>query len=210
MPPEVIAVMGVCYASLLFELAVLRVPSVASSLQLLSPRAIVVAGYSESYRALFAWGTGAKLAAFVAPLGVVYAVFLHPWAAAAAGGSPLGDDMFVPTGATDAFAIALLVAGRAVSLSAALTVRRGNRQRGASFALHTDGLFRWSRNPGLVGMYVFALGLWAAAPSACMLAGIAVYVLHMHFRIRMEEDFLSNKFGAAYAQYLRRTGRYLP
>jgi protein-S-isoprenylcysteine O-methyltransferase Ste14 len=59
-------------------------------------------------------------------------------------------------------------------------------------------------------MYVFVAGLWLAAPSLTMLAGIVIYVVHMHFKVRMEENFLENRFGESYVAYCRRTSRYWP
>jgi protein-S-isoprenylcysteine O-methyltransferase Ste14 len=32
----------------------------------------------------------------------------------------------------------------------------------------------------------------------------------MDFKVRLEEDFLANKFGISYSAYRLRTGRYLP
>ena len=106
--------------------------------------------------------------------------------------------------------VVLIVLGRIVTLYSVLTIRSGNRQREESFLLHTTGLFRWSRNPGLVGMYLFIVGLWLAMPSLAMAGGIVVYVVYMDFKVHMEEDFLLNQFGQEYANYRNRTGRYLP
>jgi protein-S-isoprenylcysteine O-methyltransferase Ste14 len=59
-------------------------------------------------------------------------------------------------------------------------------------------------------MYTFVLGLWLATPSLAMLCGILVYVVHMDFKVRLEEDFLANTVGEGYRLYERRTRRYLP
>lgn len=205
----VVAAALVAYASLLVELTVLHVPSVASSLRIWSPHASQVSVYSPRYRQLFLLGRAAKLGLLAAPLAVVYAVYLYPFAVIFGGADPLNDYLFTPTKLTDILAILLMFCGRATAMAAALTVRRENGQSGDSFRLHTDGIFGWSRNPGLVGMYVFVLGLWAAAPSASMMVGILLYWVYMDFKVRMEEDFLSNKFGASYAEYRLRTRRYI-
>ena len=210
MSPGVVAVILAAYLSVLFELTVLHVPSVASSLRIWSPRDAWVATHSDRYRRLFDLPKAKKLALFFLPLAIVYAVYAYPLVVAWVGPDPLGDYAFGPSAATDVAAVALILAGRAISLTSALTIRRLNAQAGGSFHLHTSGPFRWSRNPGLIGMYLFALGLWLIAPSARMLAGIVVYATYMHFKVRIEEDFLAHKFGAQYADYRLRTGRYLP
>jgi protein-S-isoprenylcysteine O-methyltransferase Ste14 len=58
-------------------------------------------------------------------------------------------------------------------------------------------------------MYMFVSGLWLAAPSVAMLCGMAVYVVHMDFKVRMEEDYLGNTIGEPYRSYQQRTPRYL-
>jgi protein-S-isoprenylcysteine O-methyltransferase Ste14 len=209
MTPYVIAAALAAYASLLVELTVLHVPSVASSLRLWSPHPSQVAVYSPKYRRLFLRGRAAKLLLLAAPLLVIYAVYLYPLVVIFGGADPLGDYLFAPTIVTNIVAILLMLCGRAMAMAAALTIRRRNDQTGDSFRLHTGGVFRWSRNPGLIGMYSFVLGLWVAAPSASMLAGILLYWVYMDFKVRMEEDFLNNKFGATYAEYRLRTRRYI-
>jgi protein-S-isoprenylcysteine O-methyltransferase Ste14 len=209
MTTPVVLIVLASYVSLLLELVVLRVPSVASSLNIWSPTPALVAAYSPRYRRLLDLAKPLKLLMFVVPLLVVYAVFAYPLLVAWYGADPLDDYAFTPSFATNASGVALLLAGRALALKSALTIRRDNDQA-ESFHLHTTGPFRWSRNPGLIGMYAFVAGLWLIAPSTAMLAGILVYVVHMDIRVRMEEDFLGNRFGPAYAEYRSRTGRYLP
>jgi protein-S-isoprenylcysteine O-methyltransferase Ste14 len=210
MSATVAATIVVAYASLAIELTLLHVPSVASSRRLWSAEPTLVAGYSPRYRALFALRPAQKLVLFVLPLLAGCAVYVYAPLAVWTGSDPLGDRLFAPTPYSSAAAIGLIVAGRALALRAASTIRRHNAQHGESFHLHTAGVFRWCRNPGLVGMYLFACGLWLAAPSATLALGVLVYVAHMDFKVRMEEDFLANKFGREYADYRARTGRYWP
>ena len=206
----VAAIVVAAYGSLALELTVLHVASVASSRRIWSAPADVVDGYSPLYRRLFRWPKAAKVLAFGLPLLLIYGVYAYPLLVLSAGPDLLGDYIFVPAVATDVRGAALVVCGRALALGAVLTIRRGNDQTGASFRLHTGGPFRWSRNPGLLGMYWFVAGLWLLTPSAAMLIGIVLYVAYMDFKVRMEEDFLTNKFGSSYVEYRLRTGRYLP
>lgn len=209
MPDVIVAIVLASYASLAFELFVLRVPSVASSVALWTADPAIVAMYSRRYRRLFALDRAMKVLLFSAPLVITWGVYLYPLLVIVFRPNLLGDDLFAPSAWTSAAAAVAMLAGRAFALRAALTIRRQNAQREESFHLHTAGVFRWSRNPGLVGMYLFVTGLWLAAPSATLAVGIVVYVLYMDFKIRMEEDFLQHKFGQPYLDYCARTGRYL-
>jgi protein-S-isoprenylcysteine O-methyltransferase Ste14 len=198
------------YASLAAELTLLHVASVASSRGIWAAPAALVRGYSAAYRRVFEWPLAAKILAFGVPLLFVYGVYAYPLLVLVAGPDPFGDYLFTPRAWSDALGAALVVGGRALALAAAATIRRGNAQSGAAFRLHTSGPFRWSRNPGLLGMYAFVSGLWLITPSAAMLLGVALYAAYMDFKVRMEEDFLANKFGGRYLEYRSRTGRYLP
>ena len=198
------------YASLAIELTLLHVASVASSRGIWSAPSDLVDGYSPLYRRVFRLPRAAKVLAFGLPLLLIYGVYAYPLLVLGSGADPLGDYLWSPAVWTDVLGAALVVCGRALALGAVLTIRRENDQSGNSFRLHTAGPFRWSRNPGLLGMYLFVGGLWLITPSATMLLGIVLYVAYMDFKVRMEEDFLANKFGSSYLEYRLRTGRYLP
>ncbi|NBD37043.1 MAG: isoprenylcysteine carboxylmethyltransferase family protein, partial [Verrucomicrobia bacterium] len=58
-------------------------------------------------------------------------------------------------------------------------------------------------------MYLFFAGLLLYFPNVVLLAGFAGYLLHMHFRILMEESHLTARYGRAYQRYCRQTPRYL-
>lgn len=208
MPTWLAAIAWVAYASLVIELALLHVPSVASSLSIWRKPATIVAGYSPAYRNVFELSRGWKLLLFVLPLLAAYATFLYPLLALVGAHDPFGDHAFRTGGVSAGVAGLLIVGGRTLTLSSVLSLRGSAVD--APRPLRTGGLFRSSRNPGLVGMYLFAAGLWVAAPSFTILACMAVYVVYMDFKVRMEEDFLESRFGASYVEYRHRTGRYWP
>jgi protein-S-isoprenylcysteine O-methyltransferase Ste14 len=211
MPLPVALLAMIAYASLAIELTVLHVPSIASTAKIWSRPAAVEVAYSPAYRGVFSLSRTRKLLLFVLPLVAIYGVFLYPLVALFLPRDPLGDHVFATTTATDSLAALLVVLGRGVSLGAVISIRRGGGERGSEpLSLRTHGLFRYSRNPGLVGMCSFATGLWVAAPSLTMLCGILIYVVHMDFRVRMEEDYLENKFGEPYRAYREQTRRYWP
>lgn len=210
MPTWLVALVLLAYASLLVELTLLHVPSVASSRSIWARSPAVVAGYSPSYRAVFSFSRAKKILLFVLPLGAVFGAYLYPLTAIWSRADFLGDYAFAPSLSTDVLAALLIALGRCVALTAVVAMRRLRATPESELVLQTGGPFRHSRNPGLVGMYTFLLGLWVTTPSLTMLVAFGVYVLYMDFKVRMEEDYLRNRFGPAYLEYCRRTSRYWP
>jgi protein-S-isoprenylcysteine O-methyltransferase Ste14 len=209
MPTWVAIVILAAYASLLVELTIIRVPSVASSLNIWMRSEALVAAYSESYRRIFWLAQPWKLVLLGIPLLVVYGVYIYPLLTIAVGPNLLGDYLFTPTAIAEGCGVVLIIVGRFLALATALDLRRHGPHDGGRVHLRTSGVFRLSRNPGLVGMYVFCAGLWLTMPSASLLAGILVYGAYMDLKVRMEEDFLRNTLGAPYVAYQLRTGRYI-
>jgi len=76
--------------------------------------------------------------------------------------------------------------------------------------LIVDGLFARIRHP----IYAFSILLMVCTavivPTAPMLLIAAVHIVLMNVKARNEERHLSGVHGDAYAQYLRRTGRFFP
>ena len=203
-------IIGAAYLSLLIELVFLHVPSVASSRSIVAADPAVVSVHSSRYQSVFTLPLAARLLFFVAPVGVIYAVYALPIVALLAGGNPLGDNLYAPARVSELAGLGLIVAGRSLSLWSVLLLRNAGGESREAGKLFTGGPFRRIRNPGLLGMYLFVFGLWSITPSLAMLAGIVVDLVHMDFRVRMEEDFLGNSFGDEYRDYCNRTGRYLP
>jgi len=87
-----------------------------------------------------------------------------------------------------------------------------------SFARHPglvmSGIHRYSRNPGYVGWVLVIFGLtlmgWSASlGSILFLIYFILTLLYLHWTVLLEEDFLVNKYGESYKQYLKDTARYL-
>jgi protein-S-isoprenylcysteine O-methyltransferase Ste14 len=75
--------------------------------------------------------------------------------------------------------------------------------------LRTDGLFRMSRNPMYVGVYLIiaASALYTANPVVILLG---VFVIAVHHRIVLaEENHLLNVFGREYSEYCNHVRRYI-
>lgn len=113
-----------------------------------------------------------------------------------------------PTELVGGLGATLMVVGRAITTVAVFTIRVKNSQRGDDFFLHTEGLYRYSRNPIQLGMYLFLIGAACVYWNPIFLAGIAVYFAYMHVILLREEHFLLSRFKQDYAEYLKRTARY--
>lgn len=196
------------YLSIALELIAFHVPSVASTVNIWNPDKVLLASYSDRFRVLFELPKLKKIIVFILPLLLVYLTFFFPlfyflW-------QPEHLYLlFQPTEMSYLIGILFILLGRWITFSSVLTIRKENKQAGDSFKLHTGSLFSRTRNPGLVGMYVLFVGLWCCIPSPIFLVGILAYIGHMHFKVLMEENFLTNKYGQAYKAYFTHTKRYL-
>ena len=79
--------------------------------------------------------------------------------------------------------------------------------------LVTGVLYRYSRNPNYVGWTVLILGLtlmgWSESFWSFMfLIYFVVSSLYLHWMILLEEQYLAEKHGESYRQYLASTPRY--
>jgi len=192
------------YVSLGLELTVWHTPSVASSVNILASEETLKKAYSERFQKIFERATWFKILVFFTPLIFIYIAHFYP----------LYRVFFLPDVDTSTPVIAfvgvlLIMIGRVVSLIYIFTIRRQNKQKGDSFRLQTNGVFSLSRNPGLIGLYLSFLGFFLLFPYWFFGFCLVVYPLHMHYKILMEEDFLSNKFGKPYEHYLKKSKRYL-
>lgn len=178
------------YASLVFECFVWRVPSVASTYELVQKGEV---------------GLAAKALRYILPVVLVVALYLTPFALAFA---PSLRDALVPFELPAGFAVAagaLIVAGRALTLSAVGALRAALRDP----QLLRHGAFRRSRNPALLGLHLFFfLGNCFAFPCAVLFGGFALWCWHMDLRVRIEEAHLSARYGEDYAAYRRAVRRY--
>ena len=75
--------------------------------------------------------------------------------------------------------------------------------------LMTDGPYRFSRNPMLVGIYIYDLGLLLWLQSGWSLLVFAVEVAFLTLQVRAEEKRLEADVGDEYLAYKQRVPRYL-
>jgi protein-S-isoprenylcysteine O-methyltransferase Ste14 len=73
--------------------------------------------------------------------------------------------------------------------------------------LKTTGLYRYSRNPQLVGYGLMLLSFTVAYFSWPMVIWFALYLIISSFMIRTEEEFLTLKYGDSYKTYREQVPR---
>lgn len=195
----------VAYGSLLVQLLLFPVPSEASVYQLL----LGADDEKDDTRVAHARGLSPvkKLVTYFLPTAVGIALFLIPLAAAL---WPPVVDYLIPLHSLDTvwalgLGAVLVLGGQSVTVVSVLQLRRYKIRS----ELQSSGLFRWSRNPGLVGMYAFYLGLCFLFPCVVLFVGLIPYVWNMHTRVLMEESHLSSRLGAPYVDYMTRVPRYV-
>ena len=75
--------------------------------------------------------------------------------------------------------------------------------------LVTDGVFRWTRNPGYLGMLIALFGgALIFAFDWLLILIVPTWVILNLVVVRHEERFLQQRFGKAYLDYTKRTPRY--
>jgi protein-S-isoprenylcysteine O-methyltransferase Ste14 len=74
----------------------------------------------------------------------------------------------------------------------------------------TGGLYRIIRHPQYVALAVLGLGTVLIWPRFLVLASFVVMLVLYDLLARWEEARCLEKFGGSYAEYLSRTGRFLP
>jgi protein-S-isoprenylcysteine O-methyltransferase Ste14 len=190
------------YGSLGVELTLFPIPSEASTLDLLTHGGDGTASGALSQardRSI-----AAKLLLFLLPTAIGVVLFLMPlvailWPAIRPSLFPI-----VPI-AWQTAGLVMIVAGRMLTFCSVLQLRSAKRR-----ATIPSGLFAYSRNPGLVGMFAFYLGLCLVFGGPWMWLGMPLYFGNMHHRVRLEEASLVATHGHDWQAYQQRVARYLP
>ncbi len=199
------------FLSIILEITLIPVPSVASTYQLLFPieetKNIITSNsllYTVQNKNLFIKGIIIVIPYILSLLGYCWPLLLiisHAlgWI------KPFWNNHIYLI----ILGVFLLLFGRMITLSSALDIRSNNSQKGDDFDLKTKGIFKLSRNPIALGLHVGILGMNILFPSWIFLGLTIVYVLNIHFKIILEEDFLKQLFKEKYVQYFHQTKRYL-
>jgi protein-S-isoprenylcysteine O-methyltransferase Ste14 len=108
-----------------------------------------------------------------------------------------------------------MVAGVGVAAAAFLRFRRAGttvdpRDPSKASRLVTDGVFAWSRNPMYLGLLLVLAGLAVMFGSIGPWLVPPLFVAAVTFlQIKPEEQALQTRFGQGYADYCRRTSRWI-
>jgi protein-S-isoprenylcysteine O-methyltransferase Ste14 len=133
------------------------------------------------------------------------------WAAVVAQAWGLGVSLMARPDWVRWIAITFWIGGFALLAAGRLTMRDSFRigSPREHTGLRVDGLFKVSRNPMYLGVFVtlLAAALYTLNPLV-LLAAIFIVVVH-HAIVLAEEAFLRQAFGGEYADYCRRVRRYL-
>ncbi|MCA8970502.1 MAG: hypothetical protein KDC95_11980 [Planctomycetes bacterium] len=179
-----------CYASLWFEVFVWRVPSVASTYEI-----VRASDRSFARSALELASTILGVSAYCAPM--YFALFGIPAWCVPFSVSPVAVWTIV--------GVLLAISGRVLTMFAIGRLRIAVRDG----TVENRWPYGWSRNPALVGLYVFFAGACLVYPCVLTLVGLVVFVLHMHRRVLLEETVLDQLHGDSYRAYASRVRRYL-
>lgn len=197
------------YLSLLIELLFFHVPSVANTQNFFRKNNNYEVNESEYIIKIYEWPMWKKIMILVVPFFFVNIYFLLPFLyffPNLHGNKGLlfnTDNWLIATGT---FCVVL---GRLVTFGSMLYMRKENKQIQDSFKLHVKGIFNYSRNPGLDGMFLFFIGFGILFPSFLIWAGLILYFFYMQFRVKIEEEFLKKLFKEEYLDYCIRTKRFL-
>jgi protein-S-isoprenylcysteine O-methyltransferase Ste14 len=130
-------------------------------------------------------------------------------------------DYFYPQGhlARTVSSLRYLASGTAIICGVLLLGAAANEMRKAktniptwepTLALATGGVYARSRNPIYLAFIILLIGIGMMFSSDWLLLLVIPFVLLMHFGvIRREEEYLLARFGTVYAEYMKRTPRYI-
>jgi protein-S-isoprenylcysteine O-methyltransferase Ste14 len=111
-----------------------------------------------------------------------------------------------------AFGSAVAVGGLLLSLAGYWALQRRGADVGPAqpvTVLVTDGVFKWTRNPIYLGMWIALSGIALAFSLDWLLILIVPASVIVNLAaVRPEEIYLENKFGRAYRDFQRRVPRY--
>ena len=106
-----------------------------------------------------------------------------------------------------AFGLLLILIGRILTLKGSLDIRKHFAQNEG--VLLNEGIFKYTRNPILLGLNISLLGFLTALGIYLLVPVAFLFYVGMHIKVLDEEKFLSQKFGFPYAEYKNNTKRYL-
>ncbi len=120
---------------------------------------------------------------------------------------------FFPGRSAQIAGVIILVLGFLIGGSGIIEMRRAHTSpdpREPTTALVVKGVFRYSRNPLYLSMFVFLLGIAVFLDVLWMILLFPVLLLVVERgTVKPEELYLERKFGEAYLQYKKRARRWI-
>lgn len=197
------------YLSLVIELVFFHVPSVANTQNFFLKNDHYNTSQNDLITKIQNWSTIRKILLLVVPMVLVQLYFLLPFLYFFPTINSKLLILFEANTVTNWIGILFITLGRLLTFGSMIYLRKQNKQTGDSFKLHTKGIFRWSRNPGLDGMFLFFAGFGLLFPTFWLWLGLIFYFYYMLFRVRIEEAFLQDQFKEEFNTYLKKTNRFL-
>lgn len=195
------------YLTLLVELVFFHVPSVANTQNFFTKNNNHQSVNSKLIQDINKWSFAKKVMLLAIPMVIIQFYFLVPFLYFYADDNSLL--LIKPFFLLELIGVLLVILGRVITFGSMLYIRKENKQKENSFKLHTKGIFHYSRNPGLDGMFVFFIGFGLIFPTFMSWIGLLFYFIYMLFRVRIEEEFLKEFFQQEYAAYCLKTKRFL-
>jgi protein-S-isoprenylcysteine O-methyltransferase Ste14 len=85
---------------------------------------------------------------------------------------------------------------------------RGGIDYNQKTQLVTTGIYKYSRNPGFIGIDLFSIGIALLFSNLLNVIFSAILILVLQLQILEEEKYLSTVFGEEYLNYRNKTSRY--
>ena len=100
--------------------------------------------------------------------------------------------------------LSIYILGMIIGITAIISIAVA--QPGKPF---TEGMYRYSRHPLSVSMFLVFLGIGVASASWLYLLSLAILMVVTHFMVAIEERSCLEKFGDTYREYMNRTPRWI-
>ncbi|SEP24556.1 Protein-S-isoprenylcysteine O-methyltransferase Ste14 [Flavobacterium sp. CF108] len=197
------------YLSLLIELIFFHVPSVANTQNFFKKNNNYEVDESEYITKIYKWPMWKKIMILAVPFFFINVYFLLPFLYFFPNLHESKWLVFETNNWLIIIGTLCVIAGRLITFGSMLYMRKENKQIQNSFKLHVSGIFNYSRNPGLDGMFLFFTGFGILFPSFLIWGGLILYFFYMRFRVKIEEEFLKKLFKEEYLDYIIRTKRFL-
>lgn len=108
--------------------------------------------------------------------------------------------------------VVLFFLGTALYIASLITLKASWRV-GTDYNEHPklirEGIYRFLRNPGFLGMDFIGVGMFLIFPNYLLLLTTAAMIVTLHIQIIFEENYLTGIHGERYIRYKKRTRRYV-